>query len=804
MDPSRSERHNASVDRFSVPRKCRSARFAQGAVLTALAGLVALGAVACGGTDSNATDGCAEGATQSCRCDQGGSSTRTCEPDGTWSPCACDTEMESGSDSGDANSGSDSESSNDDEGSADWTHPSDIDRTLVGKQIDGEVAIDGTLDDAYGPAHRVTVEPPTDDSDNRTSVRALWNDQRLFLAVSVEDEELVAPDEGDLWERDSVQVYLDPDRARNPGELLADDYSVLVDAEGRSLVRRGGSGGQSEAEVDLEAATKQTADGYRVEVALDWGDLGGEPDLGKRMGLLIANHDRTGDQRASYAWGLGPEQGFNDPSKWGDLRLGPRSASDDPGLGDGDDDDTSDTKTDPEDWRTPYPDPPEDATHVSPGEASDAIDGLQPGDTLVLEDGTYSQFDIDGLEGTESAPITIMAKNERRPVVRGDGYHAALRIDDSSHIRVQGIRFENVEQDASDTSDLFGAMAIYITSSDHITLWRNIARKPNVYGNNTAIKLASGTSDSLVEENEVLDFHRNGIAVHNGSGETGSRDNVLRRNYINPRDTRWKGRRWGPNYAIACYRAVDTIVENNIIHYSMESGEEARNIQNPGAGNEFYGNISIRAEHGFGHFYYDTDVRSLTMENNLVVSPKKYGLYAHSMRGFTARNNTIVDPGKSGFLVTDRDDKSPDFTSVNNLVVGAGAYGFEMSNSGQFSGVDVSYSGGWDNADGNFDAGFGNPTNTPPSTDPQFGKTYVHVPDDSAYAGAGRNGADVGANILYQYENGELTDKPLWHPRTGEFVHGAVIDGVNNLEGHSAVDVHEQLGVRPETLPDDY
>ena len=61
--------------------------------------------------------------------------------------------------------------------------------------------------------------------------------------------------------------------------------------------------------------------------------------------------------------------------------------------------------------------------------------------------------------------------------------------------------------------------------------------------------------------------------------------------------------------------------------------------------------------------------------------------------------------------------------------------------------------------------------------------------------GAGTNGEDIGANILYRYQDGILSDVPLWDPSTGEFPHGALVKGINDVAGQSLFDVHKRLNV---------
>jgi hypothetical protein len=81
------------------------------------------------------------------------------------------------------------------------------------------------------------------------------------------------------------------------------------------------------------------------------------------------------------------------------------------------------------------------------------------------------------------------------------------------------------------------------------------------------------------------------------------------------------------------------------------------------------------------------------------------------------------------------------------------------------------------------------------TVDPQLGACKVFVPEGSPMKRAGKNGADIGANILYRYQNGELTSQRLWDANTGRFSCGAVIAGVNDIAGASCFDVNKRLDV---------
>jgi hypothetical protein len=76
-----------------------------------------------------------------------------------------------------------------------------------------------------------------------------------------------------------------------------------------------------------------------------------------------------------------------------------------------------------------------------------------------------------------------------------------------------------------------------------------------------------------------------------------------------------------------------------------------------------------------------------------------------------------------------------------------------------------------------------------------MGPCIAWVPDGSPLKKGGSDGRDIGATILYRYVNGTLTSQPLWDPATGEFPHGALVTGVNDVPGHSLFDVHRRLNI---------
>jgi hypothetical protein len=57
---------------------------------------------------------------------------------------------------------------------------------------------------------------------------------------------------------------------------------------------------------------------------------------------------------------------------------------------------------------------------------------------------------------------------------------------------------------------------------------------------------------------------------------------------------------------------------------------------------------------------------------------------------------------------------------------------------------------------------------------------------------------DVGANVMYRYQDGTLSREPLWDPKTGEFPCGAVVPGINDDPAQSCIGVHKRFQVGSE------
>jgi hypothetical protein len=337
-----------------------------------------------------------------------------------------------------------------------------------------------------------------------------------------------------------------------------------------------------------------------------------------------------------------------------------------------------------------------------------------------------------------------------------------------------------------------------ISTSEHIVFRRNLCRHPNRWGNNQGIILSGGSKYCLVEENELYDFHRNGISAHGLETQF----NIFRRNYANSRSTPRLGRSWGPNDAYVMYGGASNLLENNIAEFNAPDGIC---FATWGQNNRFFGNIALGGTRGLIVVQKNSTPRFVgdgcQLAHNLAIGCTYYGFLTGSVINVRVANGTAIGCARNGVNLADMRPTRraiaapPSIRMINMLSVGNEGYGFEVRAPERFDESRLAWCAGWSNEQGTFAPGTAPDKPVEVSAPPDWPTPVV-----SPLKGKGLDGADVGATILYRYEGGRLTDQPLWDPKTGAFPHGAVIEGVNDIAGKSLFDLHKRLDVSPALL----
>ncbi len=438
-----------------------------------------------------------------------------------------------------------------------------------------------------------------------------------------------------------------------------------------------------------------------------------------------------------------------------------------------------------------------------------ALPVLQPGDSLVLVNGTYSAFaggsgalSVDcsaGMSnGTAAQPITVRAESERGALLQGDGKSHVIHLSNCAYWRLEGLYVRGADEANSTRSPI-----ILVEDSSDVAIRRLLVVRNNRAVNSHLVQMSASTR-VLVEESEFYEFHRAAILVH------GSNDCVVRRCYFNSRndadlvggyDSPYSTR--GDHAIYVWSEGSGNIFENNIsegqaVAYSMTGIGVA-------AGNRYIANISLNERVG-AYIEGGKDgipSSNLPLSNHykdmVILGSSLAGVYFRTAQDSRCDNCTLVGSQGNGLLADDAFAGGGQLTSYadNTLVMGFPDLGFEFVSQSDWR--------------VRFPNAFGNGTPYTPlpgnfedarSVDPQLGTCRVFVPASSPLKGAGLNGADIGANILFRSEAGILGNTPLWDI-DGSFSCGVQVAGVNDLSGSSCYDVHERLNVNANgcTLP---
>jgi hypothetical protein len=385
--------------------------------------------------------------------------------------------------------------------------------------------------------------------------------------------------------------------------------------------------------------------------------------------------------------------------------------------------------------------------YASPGdELTFRACSLEPGDTLMLRDGRYGPLTIAGLQGTVGAPITIMAEHDGRAWLDAAGGSHALLVRGSAYVLVQGLSARH------GTSDV-----IRVTQSDHVVL-RRVTGADAGPGNVHIFSIMFGNTDIVVEDSAGWGNGRYVFVAYHSDRVT------FRRTWA-----RWTSQSdWSPapRSCYGVYGSSHDVLENNICEHDVPDRNSAdfftalwETSDGPRTDHNTYrGLIFVDNWEGLG--VNSSAGQGVVIENSLFLNTRKQGQYTTtadhghgvswgSPYGGVVNNSTFVG-NEVGVRRTDGD-----VSMTNDLFYGNGQ---------AVEGAEI----------GNHAASFGDATTgtAPRSTGRQvepgfdtakYGRgAFLFIPPDSPLKGAGVDGQDIGANVIYQYEDGRLTYEPLW------------------------------------------
>ncbi|MCB0184185.1 MAG: hypothetical protein KDE31_07975, partial [Caldilineaceae bacterium] len=206
---------------------------------------------------------------------------------------------------------------------------------------------------------------------------------------------------------------------------------------------------------------------------------------------------------------------------------------------------------------------------------------LQPGDTLVLLDGTYYQpLEPNGRSGTADAPITIRAQHDGQVTIDGQGIDIPVHLYRDYYV-IEGMIARN------------GNHAVYFISGSHNTLRRVSGYNANTDDNSDVFAIFD-SHDNLLEDCIAAGSGRKMVMIYRGG------HNTVRRCFADWRS--WDGRNWCDDWPwgdnIQVYNSDYNIIENSIGYGSVPVWSIAVQANAPhvsAIGNQVLGSISIYA-----------------------------------------------------------------------------------------------------------------------------------------------------------------------------------------------------------------
>jgi Chondroitinase B len=396
---------------------------------------------------------------------------------------------------------------------------------------------------------------------------------------------------------------------------------------------------------------------------------------------------------------------------------------------------------------------PANAIYASPGDnLQDQVRNLSPGQTLVLRDGFYANQGLimEKVDGTTNAPITIMAEHDGKAIIDGGGSNGqTVWIHNSSYIIVQGIVAQH------------GQEPVVVYNSDHITI-RRVTAHDAAPGNYHVFDIEFDSTDVLVEDCAGWGRGRYIFIAYKSTNVTFRRDWAYWEHQENFPDA--------PRAAYSAYSASNITFENDIgigayprpgihddnsynaVYETASDSPPADNVKY--IGDIFYNNMD-------GIYFNEASGQNPQVINSYIESGTPPGPAGSTTNekgtGFTWWNHFRGSITNSTFTNT---PVAASLQSGSATITNTVFYNNGKAIDGDHG---HSYADFWQNRSIGTNLVFTDKQVDPGYDTNKYGRgAYLFIPPDSPLKGAGLNGQDIGANIVYESVDGQLTHTPLW------------------------------------------
>ena len=400
-----------------------------------------------------------------------------------------------------------------------------------------------------------------------------------------------------------------------------------------------------------------------------------------------------------------------------------------------------------------------------------AVDSATPGDTVLVFEGEYAGFKVNS-SGTISQPITIRAEGDS-VTIDGSG-RVGIDISGQSHIGIDGFFVRNcgevacisvTGQNEEQLNDgiSFSNMGVMgsVVSSQYRSAWRLDytvnAVLEDIWG------FGSGASILHISNSDKLVLRRAVLRWDNGGGSDYYKPSLKISNVINSYFENILlldgGDQSKTGFLLTGFdssgRFESTGFERtnfesiSIESASVESTETSR--FSASKNNQFKGLIALNNA-GVGFFVEAGSSEEGNLFENVISWGNNTGIASNDQSNHTLMNHLTIGNNRSSATWFNP------YANVNNN---------KLSNSGVYNndgtGINGNLSYDYNNVFGNKggDYYYNDPAEHDISIEPKI-RYITRTELDSPNKGIASDGLDIGATVVNRYENGVLTEQPLW------------------------------------------
>lgn len=173
--------------------------------------------------------------------------------------------------------------------------------------------VDGNLNEADWNLNTNSSKTVFGTSNNTVTYGVLWDNNNLYVGMKVLDNSLKNDSGANVWDDDSVEVYVDPTNAG--GATYTPNDRQFIKGWNNSTIFGTNTTG-------VQHAWAAISGGYTIEIAIPWSNLGVTPSTNMTIGLDVGNNDddNGGTRDAQVMW-AGTFSNYVDPSGWGKATL---------------------------------------------------------------------------------------------------------------------------------------------------------------------------------------------------------------------------------------------------------------------------------------------------------------------------------------------------------------------------------------------------------------------------------------------------------------------------------------------------